>query len=131
MDERRREPRKKINIPVNVSLYEIIGADVKVVQMDAYTKDISMKGLGIDLKIRSKEIWEKLNNFSWRKKFYIDLEFVTPEDKIVLSGTIVRCQITNKEKKELRIGIILKELNEKIREEWDNFFKDKLQTTDK
>lgn len=123
MIERRRDDRREANYPVNISLYEIIGEDVKLVQIDAKTQDISMNGLGVDLKISSRQIWEKLNDFSARKKFFIDLEFVTPENKVLVSGTIVRCQITSKEKKELRIGVFLKEMNEKIREEWNTFFK--------
>jgi hypothetical protein len=125
MNEKRREPRKPVNVPVNISLYEVVGVDVNLVQLDAHTKDIAINGLGINIKISSNILWEKLNNFSRHKNnFFIDLEFVTPEKKIVLSGNIARCQITNEESKELRIGISLKEMTKEIRMEWANFVKE-------
>jgi hypothetical protein len=129
--ERRREPRKRVKVRVNVSIYESVEEDVKLVQLDADTKDITKKGLGIDIRIRSSLIWKKLSNISLCKELFIDLEFVTPENKIVLSGTIVWCEIINEKKNELRIGIALKEMTKTIREEWNSFFKDTLLTIDK
>lgn len=128
MIEKRREARKQLNFPVNITLYEIVGDEVESIRIEAHTKDISMNGLGIDMKIKSYGIWERLNDFSSCKNFYIDLEFATPKEKVLVSGTIVRCKIINEEKKELQLGIFLKRMNEKIREEWNSFFKDTLLT---
>lgn len=124
--ERRREPRKQVKVRVNVSLYQIEGAKVKSVQLEADTRDITGRGLGIEIKVRSSLIWKKLNNISLCKELFIDLEFVTPENKIVISGTVVWCEIIDEKKKELRLGISLKEMSKTIHEEWNRFLEDTL-----
>jgi hypothetical protein len=124
--ERRREPRKQVKVRVNVSLYQNVKNKVKSVQLDADTRDITKRGLGIDIKVCSSLIWKKLNNISLCKELFADLEFVTPENKIVLSGTVIWCEIINEKEKELRLGISLEEMSETIHKEWNRFFKDTL-----
>ncbi len=125
MDGIRREPRKKLKIPVRITLYGE-GAREVLVQIECHTKNISMNGLGIEMQIRSADLWEKLNNFTpdSQNTFFIGLNIINPEKEIRLSGTVMWSKVTDFENKELQIGISLQGLDDETLKEWSGIVED-------
>ncbi len=125
MDGIRREPRKKLKIPVRITLYGE-GAREVLVQIECHTKNISMNGLGIEMQISSADLWEKLNNFTpdSQNTFFIGLNIINPEKEIRLSGNVMWSRVTDFENKELQIGISLQGLDAETRKEWSSIVED-------
>jgi hypothetical protein len=122
MIERRKTARKQAKVPMKISLFEE-GKESASVQLEGNTRDIGLNGFGLEIKVRSQEIWEKLKDFTsdTGKVFLLHMEVLSSEKKLVADGTVAWCRITSPEEKEIQIGVFLNRMDAAIREEWHRF----------
>jgi hypothetical protein len=108
---------------MRISLFKEEERDTPLIQLEGDIRDITINGIGLEVKVRSHELWEKLKDFDpiSEKDFYLHLEILSTEKKFVAYGTAVWCLVTNSEKRELRIGIFLNQMDANNREEWYRF----------
>jgi hypothetical protein len=123
MIERRLIIRKRVKIPMRISFFEEEEKDTPLIQLEGDIRDITINGIGLEVKVRSHKIWEKLKDFDPKveKDFYLHLEILSSEKKIAAYGTAAWCLVTDSEKKELRIGIFLNQMDANSSEEWYRF----------
>lgn len=123
MNERRQAIRKQVKIPMRISLFEEKERDTPLIQMEGDIRDITMNGIGLEVKVISQELWEKLKDFDpmTGKDFYLHLEVLSSDKKLVAYGTAIWCLVADSEKRELRIGIFLNQMDANNRAELYRF----------
>ncbi len=123
-DLKSRKPRKKMKIPIIITLYGNKGHNI-LAQNESHTSDISMTGSSIEMQIDSVEVFEILKDFTpdSQDDFFVSLNVIKPDKTIRLSGTIRWTRIIDFEKWKIQIGASLKALDEETRKEWANIFK--------
>lgn len=120
MIERRRAIRKRVKIPMKISFFKGEERDTPVLQFEGDIRDITINGIGLEVNVRSHEIWEKVEDFGplTESDFHLHLEILSTEKKFVAYGTAAWCLVTDSEKKELRLGIFLNQMKAEEREKW-------------
>jgi hypothetical protein len=120
MEERRGEPRRELKIPVRITFYKESETREVLARIECRTKDISISGLRIRMKVRSAEILEKLNNFTpdQNNAFFIEVGIVRPEKELCFSGDIMWSNIIDFENNEIQIGMRITNIDVKTHKEW-------------
>jgi hypothetical protein len=120
MIERRQASRKRAEIPVKIRLFEEAEGYKASIKLEGNVRDISINGFGLEGNINSAVFWELLKDFTpdTGKVFLLHLEALASDKKLFADGTIIRCHVTDPERKELRIGISINKMDADIRNEW-------------
>ncbi len=123
MIEKRISVRKPVMIPAKIALFEEGEGYENSLQMEGNISDVTISGVGLEVKTRSTEAWEKLKDFSSHKGivFLLRLKIPPYEKKFAVDCTMAWCFVTGLEEKELRMGVYLNQMDTQNHEEWYRF----------